>query len=250
MKTLIKTVLFLGLILLPALSLRAQTLDDANRAFAAGQFHTSTEDYRAILERNGYSAPVLFDLGNSYYKEGNFAQAILAYKRAQWLSPGDPDIAANLETAQKKVGLTLPEKERVTTAVHALSATTWTWLASGAWACFCLVIFLRALRPRQSALFSLLAVASMAMLLIAVAGVWFSRVDMSEGVVIDKNVTALISPFPAAQAVFSVSPGESVWVQKSYDNFFLVKNSAGQTGWVSRPQLTLVVPENTRPTSS
>ena len=75
-----------------------------------------------MLAEKGYSAPVLFDLGNSYFKEGDFPQAILAYKRAQWLSPGDPDIAANLHLAEQQVGLSEPETSWTERMIHVFSA--------------------------------------------------------------------------------------------------------------------------------
>ena len=106
----------------------AQTLDDANRAFVAGKFHDATQAYEAVLAQNGYSAPVLFDLGNAYYKDGNIGQAILAYQRAQWLAPGDADIAANLQFAQKQAGLAATESHWSDRISRVLSASSWAWI--------------------------------------------------------------------------------------------------------------------------
>ena len=219
-----------------------QTLDDANRAFAEGHYSASTLAYQNVLAQKGYSAPVLFDLGNSYFREGDLGQAILAYKRAQWLSPNDPDIAANLLLAQQRAGLAVPEPSWSGRITGVMSATQWAWIGSGAWAFLCASLLFRALRPRQRSLFLMLGTVSTLALLVAVGAMIFSSRALGEAVVVDKNAAVLISPFPAAQTVFSPAPGETVWVQKTYGDFILVKDAAGHTGWISQSQISRVIP--------
>ena len=109
---------------------QAETLDDANRAFAAGHYHDSTVGYQAVLTQNGYSASVLFDLGNSHYREGSYAQAILAYQRAQWLAPADADIAANLRLAQQQAGLAVIEPHWYEKIGRVVTASELAWIAT------------------------------------------------------------------------------------------------------------------------
>jgi len=220
----------------------AETLDDANRAFAGGQYHTSTLGYQAILTQNGYSAPVLFDLGNSYYREGNFAQAILAYQRARLLAPNDPDIAANLQLAQRQAGVAASDPRWSDKLTSFLSVSAWAWLACSAWALFCLCLLVRAALPQWRSPFTLVATADALILGLAIAALVVSSGQLRQAVVIDKNASALISPFPAAQTVFSPAPGETVTVQKAYNDFFLVKDNAGHSGWISKTQIAPIVP--------
>jgi tetratricopeptide (TPR) repeat protein len=221
---------------------QAETLDDSNRAFAAGHYHDSTTGYQAVLAQNGYSAPVLFDLGNSYYREGNYAQAILAYQRAQWLAPGDPDIAANLQLAQQQAGLAVTEPRWSEKIAQVLSASDLAWIASGAWIVFCASLLLRVVLPQRRSLFSLTGTASALLLLGTIAVMVLQSNQLNRAVVTDKNASLLISPFPAAQTVFSPPLGETVDVQKAYDDFLLVKDSAGRTGWISKTQITPIIP--------
>ncbi len=221
---------------------RAATLDDANRAFAQERYHESTLDFQAVLAQNGYSAPVLFDLGNSFYREGNFAQAILAYQRAQWLSPNDPDIAANLQLAQKQAGLPVAEPTSGDKFARLFSASGWAWLGSGAWTLLCLSLLARSALPQLRPLFSLASAACVIVLGAAVAALAVSSKPLSQAIVIDKNASALISPFPAAQAAFSPSPGEIVTVQKAYNDFLFVKDASGHTGWINKTQIAPIIP--------
>jgi tetratricopeptide (TPR) repeat protein len=231
--------------LLPLLQMRAATLDDAHRAFAAGNFQMSTQDYEAVLAQQGYSAPVLFDLGNSYYREGNLAQAILAYKRAQWLSPNDPDIAANLGLAEKKAGVAETESGWSGKISRFLSASGWAWLACGAWTLLCASLLARLAVSGLRPLIFASSLASVVVFLISIAATWISSRELREAVVVEKNASALISPFPAAQAVFSPAPGETVTVQKSYDDFLLVTDRSGRSGWIGKAQLSPIIPPQT-----
>lgn len=66
------------------------------------------EDYTAAIQvyemllKDGEAADVYYNLGNSYYKIGEIAKAVLNYERALLLQPGNNDIRANLEVARAK----------------------------------------------------------------------------------------------------------------------------------------------------
>jgi len=222
---------------------QAATLDDANRAFAAGHYHESALDCQSVLAQNGYSAPVLFDLGNSFYREGDYAEAILAYERARWLSPHDPDIAANLQLARKQAGLPVPEPSASEKFARFLSASGWAWLGSGAWTLLCLSLLARTILPPSRSLCSFTAFAGVLVLFTAVAAMVVSSTPLRQAVVIDKNASALISPFPAAQAAFSPAPGEILTVQKIYNDFLFVKDASGHAGWISQTQIVPIIPQ-------
>jgi hypothetical protein len=123
-----------------------------------------------------------------------------------------------------------------------LSASGWAWVGSGAWTLLCASLLARTIRPRRRALFSLSGAAGAFVFLVAVAAMVISSDELRQAVVVDKNASALISPFPAAQMVFSPSPGETVTVQKAYDDYLLVKDAAGHTGWISKTQVAPIIP--------
>ena len=240
MKTLSMLFLAIAAMFVP-MSLQAASLDDAHRAFAEGNYRESTQDYRAVLSEKGYSAPVLFDLGNSLFREGNLAQAILAYKRAQFLAPVDPDIAANLQVAQKQAGVAVTEPQWSDKLTGLISASGWAWLGFAAWSILCVSLFLRRILPRQRSLLLLSGMAAALVLATAIAAIFFSARELNQAVVVEKNAAALISPFPAAQTEFTPAPGETVTVQKAYNDFLLVTDRAGHSGWIAKGQIEPVI---------
>jgi hypothetical protein len=111
-----------------------------------------------------------------------------------------------------------------------------------AWTIFCLSFLARRIVPTAKSAFSLSATASALVVALSIAAAFLSSRGLNEAVVVDKNASALISPFPAAQAVFSPAAGETVTVQKAYNDFLLVADRAGHEGWVSKTQVAPVVP--------
>src|SRR3984885_15349263 len=77
----------------------------AAHAAAGGDYRTAVRDYEQILDQQGFSAPVLFNLGNAWLRLGNPARALLNYERALVLSPRSAAIAANLAASQRRAGL-------------------------------------------------------------------------------------------------------------------------------------------------
>jgi tetratricopeptide (TPR) repeat protein len=242
MKRILFYMAILGAVALPVTA-RAASLDEANAAFASGKYAQSSAAYESVLAANGYSAPVLYDLGNSYFREGKYPQAILAYKRARWLAPNDEDIRANLNLAQQEAGAVVEQSPPLVKLAGVLSVNGWAWLGCGAWTLLCVCLLLRALWPARSGLLVTGAILCGFVLVDAVAGIVLSSGSMRDAVVVDKNPQALISPYAGAspQAGFTPVPGATLKIEKAYNGFVLVADEAGHAGWMAQTELEPVV---------
>ena len=74
---------------------------DADSAYIKNDYAAAIRIYENLLQQ-GESAEVYYNLGNSYYKSGDMARAILNYERALLLKPGNEDVHANLEIVRSK----------------------------------------------------------------------------------------------------------------------------------------------------
>src|SRR5689334_22583951 len=96
----------------PASGARAEAgraiFEAANRAYAQGRYRDAIAGFESLVSTRGYSAPLLYDLGNAYQREGSVGRAVLNYRRAQLLAPRDPDLAANLSLVRAAAGLPAP----------------------------------------------------------------------------------------------------------------------------------------------
>lgn len=77
------------------------TKAEGDSAYIKDDYATAIQIYESLL-KNGESADVYYNLGNSYYKAGEIAKAVLNYERALLMKPGNSDIRANLEVAHAK----------------------------------------------------------------------------------------------------------------------------------------------------
>ena len=100
----IKRIIIIGIILSGIINIKifAQEEDirNAEKAYAAEQYEQTIELYESLIKNYGASAELYYNLGNSYYKSGKIAHAILNFERAILIKPGDNDIRFNLEMAR------------------------------------------------------------------------------------------------------------------------------------------------------
>jgi tetratricopeptide (TPR) repeat protein len=74
---------------------------DADVAYSKNNYSVAIQLYENIL-KEGESAEVYYNLGNSYYKHNEIAKSILNYERALLLEPYNDDVRNNLEIARGK----------------------------------------------------------------------------------------------------------------------------------------------------
>jgi tetratricopeptide (TPR) repeat protein len=72
-----------------------------NEFYTNGKYVEAAREYEMVIAGGYESAELYYNLGNSYFREGQLGLAIMNYIRAQRLDPGDDDIKANLEFARQ-----------------------------------------------------------------------------------------------------------------------------------------------------
>jgi tetratricopeptide (TPR) repeat protein len=74
-------------------------MTEANEAYRASSYQEAAKLYEDVRTAGSESFQLYYNLGNAYYKSGNFPKSILNYKRALRLRPGDEDALFNLKMA-------------------------------------------------------------------------------------------------------------------------------------------------------
>lgn len=126
----------------------------ANVMYEKGDFKKAANTYAALIERDGKSATLYYNLGNCYYRLEMTGPAILAYERALLLEPSNHDATYNLELANRRTRDEINSKpaslfrigwQNFTTATHArawgILAIIFFWLAFAGWAIYLLPKF-------------------------------------------------------------------------------------------------------------
>ncbi len=96
MKKIIFSVLFFGLF---SAGLAKVSAEKAGEYYTQKKYQAALQEYLSLPK----NADIYYNIGNCYYRLGEFGRAVLYYRRAQRLSPGSWQIEKNLQIAQKSL---------------------------------------------------------------------------------------------------------------------------------------------------
>ncbi len=220
-------------------------------AFEKKDWPAARQAFESVIEKDqSISNDLLFNLGNTLFREEKPGLAALWYRRALLLDPGDTAARQNLRLLQRRTGALefAPTTGRTISSLlpHSqwlwtLSATAWTGaLALGA------LVFLRLRGRTRTAAWSLLALAVPATALAA----WGARARLGpeeavrRAIVTQTDTTALAAPTETAGIIIDLPPGSEVVVRENRDNWSYVEipGSPTRVGWVRRSTLTPLWP--------
>lgn len=126
-------------------SLRADSSlpQQADSAYTTDNFKEAAEIYQHIINEEGSSAELLYNLGNCHYRMGEIGKAILAYERALRIDPTFEDAKINLEFVNEKIADRPGERgtflgNALDAAANSAKSNTWAWMAL---ICFSLALF-------------------------------------------------------------------------------------------------------------
>jgi tetratricopeptide (TPR) repeat protein len=188
---------------------------------------------------NSYSAAALYNLGNSYARQGKPALAVLNYERARVLAPRDPDIRANLRQLRASTGLA-PEPTSFGDHLRWFSPNAAYWIgcaglltAGVGW----LLLSFRRSHPvaaRAAVGFGLLLMAFTVNDALALA-------RLKREAVVLQSTAAGASPISGGEPLFTVPQATVVQQQDEHAGFSLIRDPQGRVGWVPRTQLLPII---------
>lgn len=81
----------------------AATSEEARQAYDDGEYAKAAQLYEEVAAERGVSAPLLTNMGNAYFKTGDFGHAMLCYQRALRIDPSDSQAKENISYIESKV---------------------------------------------------------------------------------------------------------------------------------------------------
>lgn len=174
-------------------SMAANDAQLADSAYNKEAYTQAISLYNKALAENGRNADLYYNLGNAYYRQGNVAQAILAYERALRINPAFAEARANLSFVNSRLEDKPEDNNSLLTCAHnsvmsCMSANSWAWTAFVAFVVLCgliaLYIFSSNVLARKFGFFGGLALLVVTIYFVVVAADASSRVnDHSEAIV-------------------------------------------------------------------
>jgi tetratricopeptide (TPR) repeat protein len=205
----------------------------AVHAAAGGDYQSAVQNYEQVLHQQGFSAAVLFNLGNAQLRLGKPARAILEYERALVLAPRNPAIEANLAAAQQRAGLAPSVIGPWLAAARYFSFDTYVWAALVAIWVLCGALVLLTLERNARRYARPLILAAVVTLCVSADAAALCWADLHRAVVVQGPAILHLAPASSAAASGTLRAGEVVWLQDQYAGFKFVRTADDRTGWLS-----------------
>ena len=219
----------------PALAQADTSFAKANEEFAAGHFLEAIDGYKALVQSGPWSATLFYDLGNAYFRAGDFGQAILNYERALALEPRHPEAEANLRIARDEaraleLAVTAPERslQLLTLSQYTIGAAIAFWLGI-----FGIVIWIF-YRRRWASLIAL-SILSLLVFASAVAAIiWIDNGNKGStlAIVTDKGVEARVATAENANTVLALPAGSEIRIVSKRGDWIYAVLPNNLRGWI------------------
>ncbi len=232
-----------------AVEIQAAEPDEARRLFLSAAKRWSRIAAGGIADKPIASGPLEFNIGNAYLQAGDTGRAILHYRRAQRLIPGDAYLQNNLESARDRrlSPIKATRQSGILRSVffihYAVSGPARARAAIIAFALIWVFLLIRLFTLHRPALIgALLSLIVAASLGISVGVESWSQRRTPEGVVTEMDVVAFQGPGTGYKRKFvePLQPGLEFTRLQRRGDWQQIQLPDAQTGWIRIDQAELI----------
>lgn len=207
----------------------------ANLDYSEGRYQEAVEGYQRMVQAGRWSANLFYDLGNAWFRTGDFGQAILNYERALGLDPHHPEATANLQLARDEARALELRRNWIdryldagTTTQYSIAAALTFWLAF-------FLLLSSFFSKRRSAGRVALIVLSILVYAGAVLAL-YARENGPKGsdlaIVTGKNVEARLATADSAKSVLALPAGSEIKILSERGDWIYAALPNDLRGWL------------------
>jgi tetratricopeptide (TPR) repeat protein len=207
----------------------------ANQDYAQNNFKEAISGYETLVRSGQWSANVFYNLGNAYFRAGDFGRAILNYERALALERHHPEATANLQIARDEaraleIQQSWPERYLQIASVnqYVITAAVAFWVGL-----FCVagLIFAR----RRSAAIIAFLICSLLIFVVAILAIYeldHGSKGRALAIVTGKDVQARLATADTANSVLALPPGSEVKILSTRGDWIYAALPNNLRGWI------------------
>jgi len=218
-------------------------LQKAEKAYDSKKYKEAIESYEKLIKDGYKSYQLYFNLGNSYYRNGDLGKAIYYYELARKVEPNDEDIRINLGIASAKTIDKIDSKENFfisavkTNLLSSFTTTTWAWLTIICLTLACILFFLFVnstilIVKRVSFLLSCILLISFVVTYFLGYSAVKARYENKFAIILAKEIRIMNEPTALAKTKFVLHEGTKIRVVENNGDWVLIKLDNGNEGWV------------------
>lgn len=220
----------------------------ADKHYSEQDYKKAISLYNEILNSDKESAGVYYNLGNAYYKTGQFTKSIINYERAKLLAPNDEDIQFNLDLANQHVVDNINPLPKVffvrwwNSLTNKFSADEW---AKTSVASFILALILAGFffLSRTTAIRRLSFWIGILIIAISIFSFNFAARQKNQmtshdfAIITQASVTVKSSPSDSGTDLFLIHEGLRVKIKDSLGSWIEIQLADGNQGWLPAKSL-------------
>ena len=211
-------------------------------AYSRGDYDEAIRIFEKIISTHGFSASVLYNLGNSYAQSNKIGKAILSYERARILAPGDPDITGNLQYIRKAHGIFEAEPSLASRCISRLTIDGWSILVAIFFTLICISLAVALLRKKnEMKRWIFIALGCLILLVFSTVASIISYTSRQVFIVTMPKTRILLSPFSTSASIGSIQEGRQLQVKKSHADYYYVIDETGRSGWIPQSAIEAII---------
>ena len=215
----------------------------ANQDYAHGNFKEAISGYETLVGSGQWSANLFYDLGNAYFRTGDFGRAILNYERALALERHHPEATANLQIARDEARAlemqqSWPERylQSASSNQYSISAAVAFWVGV-----FCIVrLIFGHWRSAATIALSILSLLIFAIATLAIYGLDRGSKGRALAIVTGQDVQARLATADTANSVLALPPGSEVKILSTRGDWVYAVLPNKLRGWIPVKRTELV----------
>lgn len=224
---------------------------NANKFYRSGNYAEAGVQYESLVNEGKRSTELFFNLGNCYYKQGDFAKAVLNFERARKISPTDEDITYNLKLANTQITDKIEPIPQLfyerwwELLLNFLSPTYWSIVAiSFLWiaAAFAIMYLFGDTVAKKKSRFIISGLTLfISIILFLIAGFSNSRLNNSQqAIVMSTGTYVKSSPDEKSTNLFMLHSGTKIDVTDEVSGWKKIKIANGNSGWIKNEDVEVI----------
>ncbi|MDR1950625.1 MAG: tetratricopeptide repeat protein [Bacteroidales bacterium] len=225
------------------------TFEQGNDFYIAEEYKKASEAYMSVVKSGFVSSELYYNLGNSFFRLGDYPNAILYYEKAKRLAPKDEEILMNLGIANTKI------TDRFEVMPDIFFMRWWKTFAGffsrDQWAIvfLCLVFatvlclawyFLTLTYGRKKTAFYICAIFVILSGTVIGAGIQQHQEQTRRAGIIMKNKINVSSSPQTDRPKFVIHGGTKVDILDEIGNYYRIRVADGSNGWISKEELAVI----------
>ena len=215
----------------------------ANQDYAQGNFKEAISGYETLVGSGQWSANLFYDLGNAYFRTGDFGRAILNYERALALERHHPEATANLQIARDEARALEMQQSRPERYLQFASINQYSIAAAVAfWVgvfCIARLIFARR-RSAATIALSIFSLFIFAIAALAIYGLDRGSKGRALAIVTGQDVQARLATADTSNSVLALPPGSELKILSTRGDWVYAVLPNNLRGWIPVKNTELV----------